>query len=46
MMEYNYIPRPGELYLSKNTEKKTLENAENNKIYQLVITHILMCMIQ
>ena len=33
------------MFLSINTEK-TLKHAENNKIYQHVISHILMGMIQ
>ena len=43
MLEYNYIPR--QHFLSKNSQK-TSQNAENDKIYQLVMTNILMGMIQ
>ena len=36
---------PGQRFLSKNTDK-TPTKAENDKIFQLVITHIFMGMIQ
>ena len=39
MMEYNYIP--GHIFLSKNT-RKYHELQKYDKIYQLVVTNILM----
>ena len=42
---WNIIIFPGLIFLSKNTEKNT-EKCRNNKIYQQVVTHTLMGMIQ